>query len=618
MRTIVVALLVIGVPVGGMFAYKRYFSTTPPPKYRTATVTRGDLYPIIKATGTVEPEEVVDVGAQVAGRIKELGIDHEAEKRIRNVRERDVVRKFPKIEGATKPEPREDALESNQEAADAAKTGEPAERPRKVSEGPQAPPASEGRGVMATAFEIPAKAAVADPDSAEAPQAAAGPLGTSAPLAGSETSEGGSISAGTPKPATKRPLIDYGSIVHEGTVLARIDDSVYKAQVEQAQAALERSRADLGQLEAKAEQAAAELRRAERLRAVQGISDPLNQRPIKAISDSDFDLALANDKVARANLEVGKAQVKQNQAALALAKTNFNYTVISSPVEGVIIARRVNIGQTVVAALNAPSLFLIAKDLKRIQVWASVNEADIGRIQVGMKVKFTVDAHPDEVFEGRVIQVRLNATMTQNVVTYTVVVGTDNPDGKLLPYLTANLQFQVDELHGVLRVPNAALRYKPRPTQIAPDARQKAGAGKTGKEGDKSQAAAKTEEETEKTADDAAKTPGDAAKSGEPSAKRLAEAAPSRRGPAKGAGPGPGKAGKKQQERGRLWVKDAETAFLRPVEVKIGPSDDSLTEVSGPELKEGMEVIVGEEVADQGPSDVENPFAPKLFKGKKR
>ena len=128
-------------------------------------------------------------------------------------------------------------------------------------------------------------------------------------------------------------------------------------------------------------------------------------------------------------------------------------------------------GQTVVSSLSASSLFLLAKDLSRMQVWASVNEADIGRIQPGVKVHFTVDAYPNETFVGEVLQVRLNATMTQNVVTYTVVVTTENKDMKLLPYMTANLKFEIERHEDVLKVPNAALRWKPRPQQIAPDIR---------------------------------------------------------------------------------------------------------------------------------------------------
>ena len=167
---------------------------------------------------------------------------------------------------------------------------------------------------------------------------------------------------------------------------------------------------------------------------------------------------------------MGKATIKQYEAAVAMAKTNLDYCTIKSPVKGVIIDRRVNIGQTVVSSMSASSLFLIAKDLSRMQVWASVNEADIGRIHAGLPVHFTLATYPGETFEGKVTQVRLNAQSTQNVVTYTVVVTTDNPptaeypNGKLFPYMTANLKFEVERHPDVLLVPNAALRWKPQPS----------------------------------------------------------------------------------------------------------------------------------------------------------
>jgi HlyD family secretion protein len=172
-------------------------------------------------------------------------------------------------------------------------------------------------------------------------------------------------------------------------------------------------------------------------------------------------------------------------------------------------------------------------------------------------VRFTVDAYPGEVFRGKVAQVRLNATMTQNVVTYTVVVETDNSNLKLLPYLTANLQFEIEQRNGVLLVPNSALRWKPRPSLVAPEARE------------------------------------------------TAFAPPSR----------PSKPGKEQQQdRGRLWIQEGD--FLRPVEVQIGAADGAQTEVSGSELKEGMEVVVGE-IRNEDPNGGEttSPFLPKLFRG---
>src|SRR5208337_2698142 len=150
-------------------------------------------------------------------------------------------------------------------------------------------------------------------------------------------------------------------------------------------------------------------------------------------------------------LQAQKA-VDQAQATLKKAQDNLSYCTIISPVKGVIIDRRVNIGQTVVSSLNTPSLFLIAKDLNRLQVWVSVNEADIGRIHPGQPATFTVDAYPGEVFPGEVGKVRLNATMTQNVVTYTVEINTDNSGGKLLPYLTANVNFLAGEATNALLV----------------------------------------------------------------------------------------------------------------------------------------------------------------------
>src|SRR5260370_10812459 len=168
-----------------------------------------------------------------------------------------------------------------------------------------------------------------------------------------------------------------------------------------------------------------------------------------------------------------QAQKARNHAAANLreAEVNLGYTKIVSPVEGVIIDRRVNVGQTVVASLNAPSLFLIAKDLRRIQIWVSVNEADIGNITVGQRATFKVDAHPKETFSGSVMQIRLNATMTQNVVTYTVIVDTDNSNLKLLPYMTANVDFEIAHKKDVLHVPNASLRWAPKPSLILPEAR---------------------------------------------------------------------------------------------------------------------------------------------------
>ncbi len=429
------------------------------PALRTAEVTRGDLSLTIDATGTVEPEEVVDVGAQVAGRIFSLGTD-----------------------------PRD------------------AER-----------------------------------------------------------------------------MIDYGSPVEVGTVLARIDDSMYASEVDQARAQVEsaaamlesttaqvaeaeanvqRSDKDLLQLQAKRYQAQRDKQRAENLwRDSRG-----------AISEAELDLAQSTFEAADAAVGVGQATIAQSaalltfskanvikaradlsqaQATLKRAETNLGYCTIKSPVKGVIVDRRINVGQTVVSSLNSPSLFLLAKDLKRLEVWASVNEADIGNIKSGQRVEFTVDTYPNRVFEGVVAadQPRLNASMNQSIVTYTVVVDTDNSDGVLLPYLTADVEFQVDQHEGVLLVPNTALRWRPSPERL-----------------------------------------------------KAAGIDPAQSDGSKPEGEGTG--------QGTLWV--LENGRIRPVVVQEVMTDGTRTEVTGSGLDAGRQVVVSEsyETDDAGTT---NPFTTQMF-----
>jgi len=439
MKKLLVLLIPLGLVGGGAVYWQR--SSQPSASFRTTPVKRGDLLVTISATGTVEPEEVVDVGAQVAGRIKAFG---------------------------------------------------------------------------------------SDPNSTD-------------------------------------KVIDYGSAVEEGTVLARIDDALYAADVESNAAQLEqvkanvlRAKADLEQMKAKLYQAEQNWNRAREL------------GPSKALSATDFESYQANYEVAKSTLAVGEATVVQaekavvqSQASLDRAKTNLSYCTIQSPVKGVIVDRRVNIGQTVVASLSAPSIFLIAKDLKRMQVWASVNEADIGAIHPGQPVSFTVDAFPGRIFRGEVGKVRLNASMTQNVVTYTVEINTDNSDGKLLPYLTANVQFEVTQRKDVLMVPNAALRWTPTPQQVAPDARQEFGTA--GRRNPK------------------------AAKPGSPGDGSTAPARPP----------------------GTVWIQDG--GYVRPVVVQVGLSDGAMTDVQSDRLSEGTEIVLGEAVRGSGSAQTVNPFTPQLM-----
>ncbi len=268
--------------------------------------------------------------------------------------------------------------------------------------------------------------------------------------------------------------INYRSPVEKGTILARIDDRLYRAdkstadaQLALAQAGVKRAVADLKQMQATLEEAKSDWDRAVKL----GPSDALSLSDYNKYKAA-FTIASANVDVGQAAIDQAAATVTQAQAAVDRAIENIDYCTIVSPVKGVIIDRRVNIGQTVVSSLNAPSLFLIAKDLRQMQIWVSVNEADIGDVYTGQPVTFGVDKSPGETFHGIVGIIRLNAVMTQNVVTYPVEVNTDNSELKLLPYLTANVEFEVARHKNVLLVPNAALRWYPDPEMVAPDVRK--------------------------------------------------------------------------------------------------------------------------------------------------
>ena len=357
--------------------------------------------------------------------------------------------------------------------------------------------------------------------------------------------------------------IDYGSVVEEGAMLAKIDESVYAADLAVAKAQLEQDKA--GELSAAAslEQARAKFVQAE---ADWNRAQELGRSKLLAVSDSDsykasYEVARANVAVAEAALAEARAATVQAQAGLDKAQRNLDFCIIKSPVKGVIIDRRVNIGQTVVASLNAPSLFLIAKDLTKMQIWVAVNEADVGRIVPGAPVTFTCDAFPGRQFEGAVGKVRLNATMTQNVVMYTVEVNTENPDNTLLPYLTANVHFVVRKESDVLLVPNAALRWCPSSlAQIAPAARLR--------------------------------NPVDPPAGDSPGSPKLSK-------PDKGL----------KERQGIIWLKEGD--FVRPVEVKVGTSDGSNTAVVAGDLREGQEVVTGE-TTEKAQTGTKNPFLPQL------
>jgi HlyD family secretion protein len=261
-----------------------------------------------------------------------------------------------------------------------------------------------------------------------------------------------------PDPNQPGKTINYNSRVKEGDILAQLDDAPHKADLEKAIANVKLAEGELARTEARAKQAERAYRRAKSLMDTNSQAEFEN-------AEAMYDITKAEAISAAAKLDLAKATKKE-------AEIQLDFTVIRSPVDGVVIDRRVEVGRTVVVGLNAPSLFLLAKDLSRLSVRAAVNEADIGDIRVGQPVKFKVDSCRDQEFRGTVSQIRLNASMTASVVMFDVVVDVDNTNQKLLPYVTAKLQFEVSSRTGALLVPNQALRWQPTLAQITPAARR--------------------------------------------------------------------------------------------------------------------------------------------------
>jgi HlyD family secretion protein len=251
-------------------------------------------------------------------------------------------------------------------------------------------------------------------------------------------------------------FVDFNSPVKKDQVVAQIDPALFEAQVEQA-------RAKLANDEANVEKAKVALVDAKRNL---GRMDELLAKNLIAQSDKDTAQTAADS--AQAGVKAAQAQVVQDRAALQLAQTNLDYTTIRSPVDGIVISRNVDVGQTVAASLQAPVLFTIAQDLTEMQVDSSVDEADIGQVKVGEEAEFTVDAYPSSPFHGTVHDVYNQPLIVQNVVTYDAIIRVKNPDLKLKPGMTANITITVGHQEDAIKLPNAALRYRPEPTAGSP------------------------------------------------------------------------------------------------------------------------------------------------------
>lgn len=377
---------------------------------------------------------------------------------------------------------------------------------------------------------------------------------------------------------------DFNTKVKKGQVVAQIDPSLFQGALLQTQADLANAKANLAAAQANVEkakataaQAKADYQRTVGL-AKEGVMSPQQLD----LAKSNADTSDASVTAAVAGVTQAAAQVQQKQAAVKVAQTNLDYTTIHAPIDGTVIARNVDVGQTVAASLQAPTLFTIAQDLTKMQVYASTDESDVGMIKNGQTVTFKVDAYPKDTFTGKVSQIRMNATTVQNVVTYNSIIDFDNPDLKLFPGMTAYITIPVANAHEVLKVPNGALRYKPDMKADALRALyQKYGldAGRAGRNESGSQSAAAGGGEA-------------APNAGGASGKQYRARAQSE------AGGGGGDSAAERAPRmdvAVLWKLRADKA-LEPVRVRTGITDHTVTEVVqvlNGSLQEGDELVTG-------------------------
>lgn len=347
-------------------------------------------------------------------------------------------------------------------------------------------------------------------------------------------------------------LVDYNDSVRRGQLVARIDPTLLEQSVRESRASVERSKVELARAER-------DYARARQLFAA-GL-----------LADNDLGSAQYDAESARAALTSA-------EAALARAEQSLAYTSIYSPIDGVVIERNVDVGQTVAASLSAPQLFLIAEDLSQMQILVSVDESDIGLIAEGEPVRFVVQAYPDDTFTGTVRQVRLQSTTVENVVNYTAVVGVENAGGRLLPGMTATVDFLIETADDVLYVSNAALRFRPTEEMIAALRARREGEGGEGG-------------------------------GGSPTGARGGPGRPQGGWPGAGAGNGP-------PDRAVLWTLD-DAGDPQPVPVRTGISDGTSTEVNGPRIEAGLQIIAGVTRSADAPAS-SSPFGGSSDGGSRR
>lgn len=338
---------------------------------------------------------------------------------------------------------------------------------------------------------------------------------------------------------------DFNDEVQAGDVLAKIDPAIYQANVRRDEAALATRKSDVQRIEANLELA--------RKNEFRGVA--LHEENPNFIAQAELDRLKFGRMALEAELQLAQASVEQAEASLQNSRANLNYTSITAPRAGKVIDRKIDPGQTLAATFQTPELFVLGVDMdKEMFIYASVDEAEIGMIRQAQAseqpVHFRVSAYPEELFEGRIHEIRMSSTETQNVVTYPVVVAAPNPDLKLLPGMTATLTFQVEAKSSVLRIPWAALRFFPKPEQVRDEDRKLL-------EGAEEDESGESSEEAQVAA--------------QPTVGEIHEA--------------------RQNERRHVWVQDGE--LLRAIEVRLGASDYQYAECAAGDVKAGMKLVTG-------------------------